>query len=335
MNKKAWITTGLVLCSIVALLVSVYFYKLLSTPSAPTSTVQDGAATTKVTSTTISTTVPTSDTTHTTDSTTNTIPATAATSDNTPREFSWSKAQEQQIAAMLEEYGGTVAVLYEDLSSGYVYSYNADTVFSAASLIKAPYCMYVLQLASEGKCDLTQQVTYTEKIKSDGTGIIKNEEFGTSFTVQQLLEYAIRYSDNAALRMLRSVYPVEGFKEFAASIGIENVNAIANATSAKITAKDAATYMRAIDTFIRENEVYGQLLRKYMTTTRNPMLTSSYDVIRKYGWAEEAFHDMAIVDAPQPYILVFLTDHAEGTKEDFAMFRKLSRTVENFSQQPA
>lgn len=318
-------TAGLLLCTLFTVLACIYVYDLFTRPSIPTGIVISDPTTngTSVQSTTIS--IQT------------TIPTTTAPTKITPgREFSWTKAQEDQITAMVQEYGGAVAVLYEDLTSGYVYSYNADTVFSAASVIKAPYCMYILQLAAEGKCNLGEMVAYTQDIKSDGTGIVKNAEYGTRFTVEQLIECAIRYSDNAALRMLRSLYPAEGFREFAASIGIKNVNAISNITSAKITAEDAATYMRAIYTFIETNEVYGQLLREHMTNTRNPMFaSSSYDIIRKYGWAPEAFHDMAIIDAPNPYILVFLTDHAEGTQEDFAMFRTLSRTVESFSGQPA
>ena len=95
---------------------------------------------------------------------------------------------------------------------GYTYSYNADTSFFAASLTKAPYCMYLFDLATDGKCDLEQKITYTEKIGSDGTGKVKNSPFGTQFTVSQLIEYTLRYSDNAALRMLRGVYPASGFQ---------------------------------------------------------------------------------------------------------------------------
>ncbi len=330
MKKKIWMTAGLVLCSILTLFACIYLYDMLSEPSIPTGTVITG---TTIGSATQDTTLVTTTVTEAPTASNSTVAKPTITPSG---DFAWTKAQEDLIASMMQEYGGTVSLWYEDLTSGYVYQYNADTVFSAASVIKAPYCMYIFQLASEGKCDLGEMVTYTENIKSDGTGIIKNAEYGTAFAVQQLLECAIRYSDNAALRMLRSLYPAEGFREYAASIGIKNADIIANITSAKITAEDAATYMRAIYNFIETNEVYGQLLRQYMTTTRNPMFTSSsYDIIRKYGWAPEAFHDTAIIDAPRPYILVFLTDHAEGTQEDFAMFRTLSRTVESFSGQPA
>lgn len=282
--------------------------------------------------------VPTGTVVHTTTQaiTTTTPPATVTTQqlDNSRAGFSFTAQQQQQLDDMLKAYDDNVAVWYEDLDSSYTYQYNANESFFAASIIKAPYCMYILQLASEGKCDLTQKIAYTKNIRADGTGIVKERAYGTEFTVQQLIEYAIRHSDNAALRMLRTVYPAEEFREFSASIGIKDTNAISNVTGANINAEDAATYMRAIYKFIQEDETYGGMLYDYMTKTGNPMFTSSYTIIRKYGWATDAFHDTAIIEAPHPYILVFLTDHAEGTTKDFAMFRNLSKTVEEFSAQP-
>ncbi len=315
MKEKNWLTGGFVACTIAI----VYACSVLFTNThVPTGTVVQ---------TTIQTTVIT---------TTPITPITTTTqqTDNLRMGFSFTAEQQLQLDDMLKSYGGNVAVWYEDLDSSYTYQYNADHTFSAASIVKAPYCMYLLQLASEGNCDLTQKIAFTDDIRADGTGIVKEQPFGTEFTVQQLIEYAICYSDNAALRMLRSAYPAEGFRDFSSSIGIQNANAISNITGANINAADAATYMRAIYKFIQENETYGGMLRDYMTKTRNPMFTSSYTLVRKYGWATEAFHDTAIVEAPHPYILVFLTDHAEGTTDDFAMFRNLSNTVETFSAQP-
>ncbi len=314
MKEKIWLTGGFVACTIAIMYACSI---LLSTTHTPTSTVVHTTAQTTVITTTPST------------STTTTQQA-----DNPRMGFSFTAEQQQQLDDMLKSYGGNVAVWYEDLHSSYTYQYNTGHAFFAASIVKAPYCMYLLQLASEGNCDLTQKIAFTEDIRADGAGIVKEQPYGTEFTVQQLIEYAICHSDNAALRMLRSIYSAEGFKEFSSSIGIKNVDAISNITGANINAEDAATYMRAIYKFINENETYGGMLHEYMSKTRNPMFTSSYTLVRKYGWATDAFHDTAIVEAPHPYILVFLTDHAEGTVDDFAMFRNLSNTVETFSNQP-
>ena len=134
-----------------------------------------------------------------------TVATTEATTTAPPRNgFAFTRQQESQLDGMLAGFGGQVAALYKDIETGYTYSYNADTSFFAASLTKAPYCMYLFDLAANGKCDLEQKLTYTEKIGSNGTGKVKNSPFGTQFTVSQLIEYTLRYSDNAALRMLKN-----------------------------------------------------------------------------------------------------------------------------------
>ncbi len=313
-NKKL-LTAAVSICAVFAVIGCVFMYRSVSEQNVPTSVISvvsqktnDPAVTT----------------------TTSSAPVTTVQK----RSFSWSTADEQRVTAMLKEYAGQVSFYYEDLDSGYTYLYNAEHSFFAASLMKAPFCMYILQLASQGKCNLAQKVTYTAAFQSAGTGIIKNAAFGTEYTIQQLIEYTIRYSDNAALRMLRSVFSVDGFKSFAASIGITDTASIGLITNSKITAKDAAVYMHAIYDFIKKDTTYGAMLYEYMTHTRNPMFYSTYPLIRKYGWADASFHDMAIVDAPHPYILILFTDHEDGTAGDFAMFRNVANNVEKLSGQP-
>ena len=304
--KRIIMSAVMVLLSIIAVFIGNRVYFRFTSPSTPTASL----ATT--TTTPITTTIPT---------------------ENEQREFSFTEAQQQRLVSMLQQYGGNISLYFEDLHSGYVFSYQDEILFTAASIVNAPYCMYLLDMAIQGKCDLNEKITYTPDIPSDGTGIVKNAAFGTRFTVSQLIECAIRHSDNIALRMLRDAYPAAGFLQYSKTLGIENTDAIHNITGARINAKDTAVYMKAIYAFIQNNSDEGTVLREHMMNTINPMFTSSYDLIRKYGWAPKAFHEAAIIDAPHPYILVFLTDHSEGTDADFQMFRTISQTIEKLSVQ--
>lgn len=328
MNKKSGITALCLLLSICSLIGCLFLHRRMAVDSmtvAPAQTpAQTGDLVTRTATT--ETTVPPLQATATT------VATTAATTTATPRDgFAFTEQQKSQLDSMLAGFGGQVAALYKDIETGYTYTYNGDTSFFAASLTKVPYCLYLLQLAADGKCDLEQKLTYTEKIGSNGTGKVKNSPFGTQFTVSQLIEYTLRYSDNAALRMLRSVYPASGFQKYAAGIGIKNTAAIGLITNSRITANDAAVYMQAIYDFVGSNATYGSLLRDHMIRTNNKWFTSRYPILHKYGWADKAFHEIALVEAPHPYILVLLTDHEDGTEADFAMFRNFSKTVETIA----
>ena len=299
-----------------------------------------GTATTPVTSsTTDTTTVSTTTTTTTTEATTTTTTVTTVggtlsvvtTQPNDPDGFALTDEQIASLDALIASYEGTLSVGYYDITSGYQYIYNGDITFDAASLMKAPFCRYVLGMAEQNELDLSNELTYTEDMFLSGTGIIKDAEFGTVYTQEELIKLCIRRSDNIAFKMLRQVYPAAGFKQYARSIGITDIAGIKNVSASNINAANAITYMKDIYTYITGDTQYGKTLEMHMRNTVNPMIRSKYPVVRKYGWMKGAYHDMAIIKAPRPYILVILSDHDEGSDEDEEMFRVISAAVEAVS----
>lgn len=289
------------------------------------------------TTTTISTT--TTAATTTTEATTTTTAITAVsgslsvvtTQPNAPDGFALTDEQVASLDTLIASYEGTVAVGYYDITSGYRYTFNGEHSFPAASVIKAPFCRYVLGMAEQNGLDLSAEMTYTEDMYVGGTGTIKDAEFGTVYTQEELIKLAIRKSDNIAFKMLRQVYPATGFKQYAKAIGITDITGIKNISSSNINAVNAITYMQDIYSYITGDNQYGKTLETHMRSTVNPMIRSKYPVVRKYGWMEGAYHDMAIIKAPRPYILVILSDHDEGSDEDEEMFRVISEAVESVS----
>ena len=245
--------------------------------------------------------------------------------------FTLTDEQVKALDAQMAAYEGTFAVGYYDLTSGYTYLYNGTQSFPAASVIKAPYCRYVLELAEQRDLDLQATLTYHEGLLVGGTGSIQNAPFGTQYTHEQLIKLAIRQSDNVAFRMLRQVYPPAGFRQYAAAIGITDVAGIKNVSSSNLCAVDAITYMKDLYTYITGDNRYGKTLEEHMLRTINPMIRSKYPIVRKYGWMEGAYHDMAIIKAPRPYILVILSDRDEGGKEELQIFREISEAIEAVS----
>lgn len=241
--------------------------------------------------------------------------------------FTFTKQQISEINAVIKSCGPGVSVFYKDLNSGYTYTYNSEQKYFIASIIKAPYCMYIYDLASQGKCDLNKRYTYAARHKAGGTGKIQYMSVGISFTLEELIGYAIKYSDNVAMNMLKENFPVEGYRTYAKSLGLKYPEDIKYATNGNITATDAGIYIESIHNFINNN-TYGSKLRTLMLSTSNPMITSNYPVVRKYGWATASFHDMAIVEAPYPYLLSICTNH-DG---DYSTFKKISQIIQKYSQ---
>ncbi len=239
-----------------------------------------------------------------------------------------TEEEEKRLKTVLSPWGDSVSLSFCDLESGYTFHYNETKSYFVASIIKAPYCAYLYSLADKGELDLAQSITYSPSFFTEGTGILKKEEPGKAYSLATLMEYSIRYSDNIAIRMLRSRFPAKGFSLWAEEAGVRNLAGVKNITNGSIHSADALIYLQKIHSYLALNNKNSEKLKQDMLHTTNPMIVSTSPVIRKYGWAEGAFHDIAIVEAEHPYAIAILSNHDEGTPADYAMFRTISKAVE-------
>lgn len=226
----------------------------------------------------------------------------------------------------------SISIYFEDLTSGYSYQYNAEKKYFIASLIKAPYCMYLFTLAEQGKCDLTEKITVNQKDVKPGTGSIvkkKAEEFPFDTTVRELMSLAIRESDNTAMELLRKKYPHDGYLPFAKGLSIKYPDDVRHMVDGSITAYDAGMYARALYDYM-ENGKYGGELKEDMMNTGNAMIRANAPIARKYGWAELSFHDMAVVFEEAPYVLAICTDATIGKQADYKLFADISNAFARF-----
>ena len=68
--------------------------------------------------------------------------------------------------------------------------------------------------------------TYESRHRLGGTGYLQEQPVGTQYTLAQLLEYTIRYSDNNAFLMVREAVPTDGFKQFVRTLGLLHENSM-------------------------------------------------------------------------------------------------------------
>lgn len=232
-----------------------------------------------------------------------------------------------------------ISLAYCDLETGFRVMLNPDKHYYSASVIKAPYMLYIYRLALAGKADLEQKLTYTQKYRREGTGELKNMEFGTEFTVEELIGYCLETSDNSAFAMLKELYPEDGYEKFAASIeGVHAEDAKAKG-GPQICCESSLAFSRAIYNFIGENNPYSENLFTHMTNSRNAMIYGGdgSQVVRKYGWYEGFFHDMAIVYGEKNYLISIMTnlDMLEIDSREYGIFRDLSLLFAEYAESVA
>ncbi|MCL2575648.1 MAG: class A beta-lactamase-related serine hydrolase [Defluviitaleaceae bacterium] len=231
---------------------------------------------------------------------------------------------------LLRPHGNNIAVLYKNLDTGFIYTYNPNRIFFGASLNKLNHALYVYTLAERSMINLQHIHTYTAADWRDGTGHIQNMAFGTHFTTQELLRRSIIHSDNVAQHMLIRHTRTQTFTyaDFAAEIGA-NPTFIGNIGSQNTNVSDKLIWTYAVHNYISSDGQFAHLLRADLLAAPG-FIIASHPTAQKYGWANASFHDAAIIYAPSPYILIILTNMEDGAG---GLFATISRQFANFNTQ--
>lgn len=228
-----------------------------------------------------------------------------------------------------------ISLAYCDLETGFRILINPDKHYYSASVIKAPYMLYIYRLALAGNADLGQKCTYTEKYRREGTGVLKNMEYGTEFTVEELIGYCLEESDNSAFAMLKELFPEEGYEQFASSLDEVHSEDAKAKGGPQICCESSLAFSKAIYNFIEEKNPFSENMFTHMTNSRNAMIYggNGSEVVRKYGWYEGFFHDMAIVYGEKRYLLTIMTnlDLLEIDSREYGIFRDLSMLFAEYS----
>jgi len=235
--------------------------------------------------------------------------------------------QINKLKALFDENEQHYSFYYQDLFSGFTVSYNEDAPIFTASSIKAPAMIYLYEKASKGEIDLNESLVYTGQFYSEGSGVLKSKEINTTYTIRELIYYAIHYSDNIAYAMLMNRFSRTDMLSFWNNLGTKHIftrNTIWGITSAK----DASIYMKELYRFSKENEEYGTVLLDYFKGSDWKMVTDKegkLNTASKGGWAGVAFHDAAIVYDENPYILIIMSNTGESNYS--YLFKNASQIV--------
>lgn len=220
--------------------------------------------------------------------------------------------------------------LYKDIYTDFTVSYNENQPIFTASTIKAPAMIYLYELASKNEINLDEKLTYTLEFYSLGSGVLKDKEPGSEYTVKQLIEYAIHDSDNIAYKMLMNRFKRENLYSFWSNKGTTNIfkyDTVWGYTSSK----DASIYMQELYNFYLTDNTYGEELMTYFKNAEWKQITNKdgdFNTANKGGWSDETFHDVAIVFEENLYILIIMSK--TETSDYNNLFQKTSALVGNF-----
>ena len=185
----------------------------VSSPTSPPTIPATSAPTAVPTTTPAATTAPTATPTPTARPT-----ATAPAPPPTPTASPPAANVQATVRAAILSLPGTSSGVFVNLTNAADnYSDEPGRIFPAASLIKLPIAGAAYQRVADGQWQLTDRFTLTDDVKVGGTGILRTQPAGTTYSLDQLIEIMLINSDNTAANMivdrLGGFAPVNAFSQ--------------------------------------------------------------------------------------------------------------------------
>ena len=225
------------------------------------------------------------------------------------------------------ERGLTEAAIYfRDLNNGPTFGVDVDGEFFPASLLKVPVMMAYYRWSEKVPGLLETQIRYEEKADFGVVQYVKPKielELGQSYSIDQLIDRMITYSDNQALSLLVRRLPPDVITDLFAMLGVDMD--VVKDSSAKLTVKEYAGFFRILfnsSYLSRDNseKALALLARTEYHDALPGRLPQGVVVAHKFGEAgtgetERQLHDCGIVYLPDhPYLACIMTRGRDAEK---------------------
>lgn len=220
-----------------------------------------------------------------------------------------------KVKIYLGDESANLGFIYYDLTTNEKASINEDMEFIAASTYKVGLNLLYYSLASTGKINLNDIITYTYEDYEEGTGILQDYD-GYDLSIQDLLDLSIVYSDNIATNMLGRTLGGH------ANVRNELYNLLDiefDAESNTITPNIELEVLK----YIYDNKTnpnFSHLIEVLTNTDFHDRLDKylPYEMVAQVGTNEEYVHDVGLFLTDKPYILIMYTNDILDAEEKIA-----------------
>lgn len=209
----------------------------------------------------------------------------------------------------------------QNLATGERYTYNEDALYYPASLLKAPYALWLCQRADAGEIDLSVELRNTRKGKLADTALSAYNNADT-IPVMAAIHAMVVYSDNKALTILTGKWSAgegSGFSEYLQTeLGFSAADTCSITPKSGIlgmaSAADFGAVMQALYDYFETKTAVSAFLQSCFLAAGHDMIYVPDTVLaaKKYGSWDYAYHDAVIVYARVPYLIVCMTDQGSA-----------------------
>lgn len=238
----------------------------------------------------------------------------------------------EQMIERISSLPGHVGMYYKNLETGEEICFNHNDSFGPASVIKLPIFMHICREAKEGRVSLTENIRCRHEDKLGGCGALRAFTDEPEVSIQTLCELMITLSDNSATNLLIKRFGREELNLAFEKMGLKttrinrllfDAQAAARGIENQITPREMAMLLEEIyrKSFVDEETsgyIQSVLCRQQINHKIPGIIGDAVPIAHKTGEDDGISNDVAIVYAPQPFILCFVSN--ETFVPDFEVF---------------
>lgn len=112
---------------------------------------------------------------------------------------------EKKIAELVKGFHGDVGVYVKNLHSGKVSTFQADTIFPTASMVKIPIMVGMMDKIEKGELSYHQEIIYKDSLLYAGSDILGSYKTDEKIEIGKTMLLMLSTSDNTASLWLQSL----------------------------------------------------------------------------------------------------------------------------------
>lgn len=223
------------------------------------------------------------------------------------------------------------SVVVVDYTSDFQLDINGSIIYTAASVNKLPIMAAVYIASQNGDADLDKIITLQqEDIQDYGTGSMRYDTPGTTYSVKTLVKLMMQKSDNTAAYILANhVVTIDAIQALVDRWGLIQTDVVNNKTSNN-------DMVKLMDKIYRGNLVNPALTQEMLAFLKDSdmedrlpaQLPGSTRVYHKTGNGQGQIHDVGIItDGKNTYYLGIFTSDITDEIQTTKLIAKISRVV--------
>ncbi len=242
----------------------------------------------------------------------------------------------KETANLIQNKKGNYGIYFANLTTGDTFGISEKELFTGASVQKVPIITTLYYLENRGKVNLDEQITLQkEDIQDYGTGTLRYQKPGSTYSLKTLAKLALKQSDNTAAHIIANKIGADVVQKTIEQFGLTQTNMEQNKTSPyDMYILFNKIYNNQITTLAKAKELLSFMQDTDIEDRLPALLPQGSIVYHKTGDTVGNLHDVGIIQSNGNifFLAVLTSDIGNNEEEARQNIAKIAKSIIDFYQ---